>query len=75
MKPLDRSSAARIAFKGYWVARDECGDLYFYEKKPVKTDWRFYPKAGIMDMESFKYWSLPKSWFPEIKPGQCVRIK
>lgn len=50
-----------IRMKKLWIARDACGALCAYSKKPVKRN-----DAWIVDCAG-EYASLEDSWFPEVE--------
>lgn len=47
-----------------WLARDNNGDLSFYDKKPKRMKNFFLPSSR--KMESLSWFVLPKDEFPEV---------
>lgn len=67
-----------------WIARDSNGDLFLYDKKPVKGCGADKTSGGWNPHYEFNYWStdggrigkikLHQNTHKDVKPGECKQV-
>lgn len=55
----------RVWIATVWIARDENGDLFMYDKKPERCE-KFFAPATRTTITPLSWWALPKSSFIEV---------